>query len=119
MLKGLEKFEQNNNTIALNILYVPYNTKQIRPVYIPEYNDKRDNQVILLMITTAIDYDDDNDDRFKNWHYVEVKSIPKLFRGITSNHVGDFYCLNCFQSYTTKKGLKSMKEYVKIMIFVM
>ena len=121
MLKGLEKFEQNNNTIALNILYVPYNTKQIRPVYISEYNDKRDNQVILLMITTTIDDDDDddNDDGFKNRHYVEVKSIPKLFRGITSNHVGDFYCLNCFHSYTTKKDLKSMKEYVKIMIFVM
>ena len=26
-----------------------------------------------------------------------------MFRGITSNHVGDFYCLNCFHSYTTKK----------------
>ena len=31
------------------------------------------------------------------------KYISKLFRGITSNHVGDFYCLNCFHSYTTKK----------------
>ena len=27
-------FLKNNNSIALNILYVPYNTKQIRPVYI-------------------------------------------------------------------------------------
>ena len=26
-----KKFEQNNKTVALNILYVPYNTKQIRP----------------------------------------------------------------------------------------
>ena len=26
-----KKFEQNNRTIALNILYVPYNTKQVRP----------------------------------------------------------------------------------------
>ena len=29
--KDWKKFEQNNNTIALNILYIPYNTEQIRP----------------------------------------------------------------------------------------
>ena len=28
------KFERNNKTIALNILYVPYNTKQIKQAYI-------------------------------------------------------------------------------------
>ena len=91
--KDWKKFEQNKKTIALNILFVPYNTKQIRPGYISKYNHKRDNHVILLMIT--------NDD--KNWHYLTVKSISKLLRGITSNHKGDFYCLNCFHSYTTKK----------------
>ena len=32
--KDWKKIEQNNDTIALNILYVPYNTKQIRPAYI-------------------------------------------------------------------------------------
>ena len=29
-----------------------------------------------------------------------------LLRGITSNHAGDFYCLNCFHSYSTKEKLK-------------
>ena len=46
-----KKNEQNNKTIALNILFVPYNTKQIRPAYISKYNHERDYQVILLMIT--------------------------------------------------------------------
>ena len=49
--KDWRKFKQNNNAIALNILYVPCNTKQIRPAYISKYNHKRDNQVNLLMIT--------------------------------------------------------------------
>ena len=49
-----KKFEQNNRTIALNILYVPYNTKQIRPVYISKYNNNCVNQVILLMITFGL-----------------------------------------------------------------
>ena len=41
--KDWKTFEQNNKTIALNILFVPYNTKQIRPVHISKYNYKRDN----------------------------------------------------------------------------
>ena len=49
--KDWKKFEQNNKTIALNILFVPYNTKQIRLAYKSKYNHKRDNQVNLLMIT--------------------------------------------------------------------
>ena len=49
--KDWKKFEQNNKTIALNILYVPCNTKQIRLAYKSKYNCMRDNQLILLMIT--------------------------------------------------------------------
>ena len=64
--KDWKKFEQNNNTIALNISYVPCNTKQIRPVYISKYNHKRDNQVNLLMIT----------DNNNNWHYLAAENIP-------------------------------------------
>ena len=48
--KEWKKFEQNNKTIAINILFVPHNTKQIRPAYISKYNHKRDNQVNLLII---------------------------------------------------------------------
>ena len=30
------------------------------------------------------------------------KKLPALFGGITSNHEGDFYCLNCFHSFRTE-----------------
>ena len=43
-----KKFELNNESIALNILYVPYNTKEIRHAYTSKYNLKRENQVILF-----------------------------------------------------------------------
>ena len=42
----------------------------------------------------------------KKWHYLTVKSLPALLKGISSNHVGDFYCLNCFHSYRTEKRQK-------------
>ena len=45
----------------------------------------------------------DNNNR---WHYLAVKSLSGLFRGITSSNDGDFYCLNCFHSYRTLNKLK-------------
>ena len=33
-----------------------------------------------------------------------------LLKGITSNHKGDFYCLNCFHSYSTKEKLKKHQK---------
>ena len=43
--KDWRKIEQNNETIAPNILYVPYNTKQIRQAYISKYNYERDAHI--------------------------------------------------------------------------
>ena len=87
---------------------MPYNTKEIRHVYKSKYNLKRENQVSLLMVTDG-----------KKWHYLAVKSLPALLRGITGNNNGDFYCLNYFHSYTTKINLKNIKIYVKAMIIAM
>ena len=50
-IKDWKKFEQNNNTIALNILYVTHNTKTINLAYKSKYNHKRENHVVFLMIT--------------------------------------------------------------------
>ena len=45
-------------------------------------------------------------DKNNRWHYLAVKSLSALFRGITSSNNGDFYCLNCFHSYRTLNKLK-------------
>ena len=46
----------------------------------------------------------------KKCHYLFVKSLLALLRGIISKHVGDFYCLNCFHSYSTEKKLKKHEK---------
>ena len=97
--KDWKKFEINNSDVALNILYVPYNTKKIEISYKSKYNLTRDNQIILLMISNG-----------ENLHYLIVKNLSRLLRGITSNHDGDFYCLNCFHSYRTKNKLNAHKK---------
>ena len=41
----------------------------------------------------------------KRQHYLAVKSLSALLRGISSSNNGDFYCLNCFNSYRTLNKL--------------
>ena len=48
-----KKFELNSKSIALNVLYVLEGEKTIRHAYKSKYNLKRENQVILLMITNG------------------------------------------------------------------
>ena len=64
-------------------------------------------KVILLMIPNG-----------EKWHYLAVKKLSALLRGITSKHHGDFYCLNGLHSFATKNKFKSLKNHVKITIFV-
>ena len=97
--KDWNRFEVNNKNVALNILYVPFNTKKIEIAYKSKYNLVQDNQIILLMISNS-----------ENWHYLAVKSLSRLLRGITSNHDGDYYCLNCFHSYRTENKLNAHKK---------
>ena len=42
-----------------------------------------------------------------------IKNKSGLLRGITSNHDGEFYCLNCFHSYTIKIKLKKHEKVCK------
>ena len=46
----------------------------------------------------------------EKWHYLAVKKLSTLLKGIISKHEGDFYCLNCFNSYSTKEKLKKHRN---------
>ena len=107
-IKDWKRFERNNKTIVLNILFAPHNEKTLNLAYKSKDNPKCKNQVVLLMITNG-----------KKWHYSALKSepiddgfnhpirsLPRLFRGVTSNHVGELYCLNCLHSFRTDNALK-------------
>ena len=96
--KDWKKFELNNE-VALNILYVPHNTKKIEIAYKSKHNLTREKQIILLMISNG-----------ENWHYLVVKSLSGLLTEIASNNKEDFYCLNCFRSYRTKNKLESHQK---------
>ena len=46
----------------------------------------------------------------KKWHYLAVKSISTILRGITSNNHGDFSCLKCLHPYRIKGTLKKHEK---------
>ena len=62
--KDRKKFEQNNETIALNILFAPHNAEKIKLAYKSKHNFQRENQVILSMISDG-----------KKQHYLTLKSF--------------------------------------------
>ena len=62
--KDWKKFETNNE-VALNILYVPHDTKKIEITYKSKHNLTREKRVILVMISNG-----------ENWHYLTVKTYP-------------------------------------------
>ena len=67
--KQWQRFEQNNKTIALNILYIK--KKKISVVYRSNHNNKREKEVILLMIGDS-----------KKYHYLAVTSLSALLKKI-------------------------------------
>ena len=51
-----ENFKQNNESIALNVLFSSKDSEEITLLYKSEYNLERENEVLLLMIN-----DDDHE----------------------------------------------------------
>ena len=101
--------KENNEDIALNILYVLYDTEEIRPEYISKYNFSRKNQVTLLKIT--------NDKG--TWHFLALKSestedaymnstkdFSQLIRNKSSKSHENYYCFGCFHSFRCRSTLE-------------
>ena len=63
-----KNFEQNNESIALNVSFASQNSEEITLVYKSEHNYKRENKVLLLMIN-------DND----KYYYFAVKSKLEIY----------------------------------------
>ena len=99
--KDWKKLESDKKSIAINILFVPYNTEEIARAYTSKYNHKRENKVILSMITDS-----------EKWHYLAVKSLSAL------QIIMETFIAYAFIRTVQKIDLKIMKKYVMTMIIV-
>ena len=94
-------WKNSNQIMKLHLIFCMYLKilKKIQVAYKSKHNLTRGKQVILLMISNG-----------ENWHYLAVKSLNGLLKGITSNDKEDFYCLNCFCAYSTRNRLEEHKK---------
>ena len=49
----------------------------------------------------------------EGWHYFTVKKLSALLHTKTSNHGGDFYCLNCLNCFRTENKFHSHEKIYK------
>ena len=106
----MKKFEKNNVTIALNVLYTK--KEKIYPPYVSKHNSVREKQVILLIIPNGEGCEAKSQglQGLQRSHYLAVKQLSALLRGITSQRYNDFCCLNYLHSFRTKNKLESHKK---------
>ena len=97
-----KRFEKNNPTIALNILYTK--EKEILPAYISKHNWTFEKQINCL---------NDSKRRKRRMALSCSKNIICIISQKTSNHEGDFYCLNCLNSFGAEIKLKIHKKICK------
>ena len=62
-----KNFEQENNSIAINVVFVSHSSEEIKLAYKSSYN-KRKKQVILPMIN----------DETNNYYYFAIKNLSEL-----------------------------------------
>ena len=65
--------------------------KKKYPTYVSKNNSNREKQFISLMIPNG-----------EGWHYLAVKKLSALLKGITSKRKDTFYCLNCLLALEQK-----------------
>ena len=71
--KRLGNLEQNNESIALNVLFLSQASEEITLVYKSENNYNWEYNALLLMIN------DDDDDDDEKYYYFAVKSKLELY----------------------------------------
>ena len=73
--------------------------KKVYLTYVSKYNSNCEKQVGLSMIPSG-----------ERCHYIAVKQVPALLRGIASKHQGYICCSSCLHSFRTENKLKLHKN---------
>ena len=52
----------------------------------------------------------------RRWHYLAVKKLSALLKGITLKNNGDFSCLNCLHSFELHEKVYENKDFCKTLL---
>ena len=100
-IKKTHKFEKNNPSIAVNVLFSSKKNLNKSTARRSERNVKCKKQVNLLMIG-------DGESR----HCTAIKSISRLFKSLNATHKGAYhFCMNCLNGFPTESTRDKHYEY--------
>ena len=74
--------------------------QKIYPDYVSKHKPNCEKQVNILIVPNGKGHKTRSE---VWWHYLVVKKLLALLRGIRSKHHGDFSCLNCLHSFAREK----------------
>ena len=103
-----KKFRKTNVTIALNVLCAK--NEKVHPAYVLKHYSNREKQVLLLTAANG-----------EGWHYLAVKKLSALLKGITSKHITVIFVVSIafnLLQYKKKPAKTSIKKHVQIKIFI-
>ena len=99
-LRGIDRFEKQNPTIAVSVF--SYNEKdKVYPLRISKYVYKREVDIYLMLL-----------EKDEITHYCLIKSISRLLSSQVSKHNGEHhFCLRCMNPFCSQKSLEEHLEY--------
>ena len=90
--------------------------KEICPAYISNIDSNWGEKILLIIQNEEKEGREAKSE--ERWHYLEIKKLSTLFRGITSEYHGGFFAWIVFILLEQKIRLGLMKKFVKIKISV-
>ena len=75
--RDCENYEQNNESIALNVLFSSQNREEITLLYKSEHEYNGESNALLFIVND--DDDDDDDDDNEKYYYFAVKRKLELY----------------------------------------
>ena len=81
--------------------------EKIYPAHVSKQNSNRESQVTPLIIANGEKHETKPEGR--RWHYLAVKKLSALLRGVKSKNNGNLYYLNYLHYFRTESKLESNK----------
>lgn len=96
-LKGINKFEKANPTLAINVFEI--DKEEIYPLRISDFGEQRGRDINLLLIEGK-----------GRKHYCWIKNMSRLVSSQISDHDGEIHlCYRCFNHFHSKEVLVAHK----------
>lgn len=96
----INKFEQLNPTISVNVYIFDDTAKKVQPLRLT--NEVKERHIHLLLLTKQVENLTEDSDKAVEYHYCWIKNLSRLISSQVSKHNGEKKvcdrCLNYFQN---------------------